>query len=98
VTAIAAVLDDTLQDGPVGEILIFSFFLGFDNVTREVTSNVLHTLIPRSFTLKDSATEAAGAALWGFALLHPAAGANLLQTVLESSPILVSGIARCNGA
>jgi len=30
---IATVLDDTLSDGPVGQVFILSFLLGFDDVT-----------------------------------------------------------------
>jgi hypothetical protein len=97
-TTIPTVFDYALHNRPVGQILILTFFLGFNNVTRKMTSNMFHTFIPGTFAFKDSATEAASAALWWLALLHPASIANFFQTVLKGPPVLIPGITGCNGA
>lgn len=92
VTAIASIFDDCLGHRPVREIFVLSFFLGFDNVTGEVASDMFHALIPAELAFEDSATEAAGASLRGLPPLHPAPIPHVFEAVLEDSPFLGIGI------
>jgi hypothetical protein len=87
-TATAGVFDDAFGERPVGQVFVFAFFLGFDNVARKVTTDMFHALVPAPFTLEDSATEAASTSLWWSSLFDPASVPYLLKAVLECSPVL----------
>jgi hypothetical protein len=91
----AGIFDDAFCHSPVRKIFVFSFFLGFDDISREVAPNMLHTFIPAAFTFEDSATETTSAALGRLSLLYPASISHIFKTVLKSSPVLrVTGVGR----
>jgi hypothetical protein len=90
--AIANLFDNVLLKCPIREIFVLSFFLGFDDVTGKMATNMFHAFVPTALAFEDSATETASASTGRLSLLHPATVADFLKAFLKGSPILGIGM------